>query len=136
MTFQSKTRHKQLIGYFPIRRLFSSTKINIETKRLLTHSSHILGPSEITKTFVHSLAAHLQTVGFNAAIDLDIDYGNGLSEFMNDICDAKHAFIVTDAPYAERTNTVPSSGVTIENRWISEMIDDKPDSWLSVAFAN
>ena len=92
--------------------------------------------SETTKTFVHGLAAHLQTVGFNVGIDLDVDYGNSLSEFMSSIHDAKHVLMVADTSYVERANTVPSSGVDIENRWISKMIDDKPDSWLSVAFVN
>lgn len=47
-----------------------------------------------TKVFAHDLATHLQTIGFNVGIDINVDYGNSLTGFMNSICDANHVLMI------------------------------------------
>lgn len=89
-----------------------------------------------TKVFAHDLATHLQTIGFNVGIDINVDYGNSLTGFMNSICDANHVLMIADASYVERANSVPESGVATENKWISKVIDTKPNSWLGVIFVD
>lgn len=89
---------------------------------------------ESTRVFVHSLAAHLRTVGFNVGLDMNVDYGDSLTGFMNSICDSKHVLLIIDQPYVERADTVPDSGVAIENRCMADVMDSKPENWLSVAF--
>lgn len=69
-----------------------------------------------TKVFAHDLATHLQTIGFNVGIDINVDYGNSLTGFMNSICDANHVLMIADASYVERANSVPESGVATENK--------------------
>lgn len=91
---------------------------------------------DTTKVFVHDLAAHLQTIGFNVGIDIDVDYGSSLTGFMNSICEANHALMIADASYVQRADFVPESGVSTENKWMSEVIDAKPDSWLGVIFVD
>lgn len=89
-----------------------------------------------TKVFVHSLAAHLKTVGFNVGVDLDVDYGDSLSGFMGSICDSKHVLLIIDDSYTDRVDKVPESGVAIENRLLSDVVDKRPEDWLSVVFLN
>lgn len=89
-----------------------------------------------TKVFVHDLATRLQTIGFNVGIDINVDYGNSLTGFMNSICDANHVLMIADASYVERANSVPESGVAAENKWISKAINAKPNSWLGVIFVD
>lgn len=86
-----------------------------------------------TKEFVHGLAAHLKHVGFNVGVDIDVDYGDSLTGFMNEITMSKHVLLVADGPYVERANSAPGSGVGIENEHLRSVFHDKKDGWLAVA---
>ena len=89
-----------------------------------------------TVALARSLAAHLRHAGFTVGIDIDVDYGSSLSAFMKEISESRHVLMIADEEYIIRANSIPKSGVGIENRLLQEVIDDKPDNWLSVAFVN
>jgi len=65
-------------------------------------------------------------------IDEAVDYGSSLTGFMRDVVDAHHVLLVVDENYVVRADTMPTSGVGIETKWISGAYSTKPENWLSV----
>lgn len=53
---------------------------------------------------------------------------------MREVAAADRVLMVADENYVHRADRLPDSGVGIENRWIREVLDQKPESWLSVLF--
>lgn len=86
--------------------------------------------------WVHLFASHLHMAGFIIKIDERVDYGSSLSGFMREMTDCAHVLMIVDANYIERANNSPLSGVAIENRWISDVLETKPETWLSVMFVD
>lgn len=83
------------------------------------------------REWVRLLAASLRHMGFHVGIDAKVDYGNDLDGFMRKIPESKHVLMVVDDNYVHRANTLPDSGVGIENAIISEAINSKPENWLA-----
>lgn len=90
--------------------------------------------SDQHRQWVRLLAAQLKALGYDVLIDADLDYGDGLTGFMRRVVDARHVLIIADENYVERANDLPSSGVGVENRWLSEVHGSRPTTWLSVLF--
>ncbi len=90
--------------------------------------------SDEHREWVRLLAANLKAAGYDVLIDADVDYGDALTGFMRRAVDCRHVLMVVDENYVERADTMPDSGVGIENRWIREVHSDKPSTWLSVLF--
>lgn len=67
-------------------------------------------------------------------IDEQVDYGSSLSGFMQEVTNATHVLLIIDENYVLRADTMPESGVGIENRWLSGAFNSKPSSWLSIVF--
>ncbi|AMB73329.1 TIR domain-containing protein [Pantoea ananatis] len=86
--------------------------------------------------WVHLFASHLHMAGFIVKIDEIVDYGSSLSGFMREMTDCAHVLMIVDPNYVERANNMPLTGVAIENRWIREVLDTKPETWLSVMFVD
>ncbi|WP_290060771.1 toll/interleukin-1 receptor domain-containing protein [Amycolatopsis solani] len=86
------------------------------------------------REWVRLLAAHLKAIGFDVLIDADDDYGDSLTGFMRRVTEAEHVLLIVDDNYVERADKLPDSGVGVENRWISEVYEDRPPTWLSVLF--
>jgi len=76
----------------------------------------------------------LKAIGYDVLIDADVDYGDDLSGFMRSATACRHVLLIVDGNYVERADTLPESGVGIENRAIAEVYDTKPSSWLTVIF--
>jgi len=91
--------------------------------------------SDEHQQWVRLLAAHLKAVGFDVLIDADVDYGDSLTGFMQRVTDCRHALMVVDENYVERADSIPGSGVAIENGWLQQASHaGKPIAWLSVLF--
>ena len=90
--------------------------------------------SDAHRQWVHLLAAGLKGLGFDVLVDADVDYGNDLTGFMRKVIDSKHVLLIVDENYVERADSCPSSGVELENRWISDVYEDRDSAWLSVLF--
>nr|WP_239071094.1 toll/interleukin-1 receptor domain-containing protein [Amycolatopsis sp. SID8362] len=86
------------------------------------------------REWVRLLAIHLKAIGFDVLIDADVDYGDSLTGFMRRVTEAAHVLLIVDENYVVRADTLPDSGVGIESRWISEVYNDRPPTWLSVLF--
>jgi hypothetical protein len=86
------------------------------------------------REWVHLLASGLHQIGYSVLIDEAVDYGTSLSGFMREVTEARHILMVVDENYVERADTLPDSGVGIENSWIKDVYDGKPTNWLSVVF--
>lgn len=83
------------------------------------------------REWVRLLAATLRHMGFNVGIDAKVDYGNDLDGFMRKIPESKHILMVVDDNYVHRADTLPNSGVGIENAIIRGAIDSKSENWLA-----
>lgn len=83
------------------------------------------------REWVRLLAATLRHMGFNVGIDAKVDYGNDLDGFMRKIPESKHILMVVDDNYVHRADTLPNSGVGIENAMIRGAIDSKSENWLA-----
>lgn len=86
------------------------------------------------REWVRLLAAHLKAIGHDVLVDVDVDYGDSLSGFMQRAVDARHVLMVVDENYVDRADSAPGSGVAIENGWISSVYNERPQNWLSVMF--
>jgi hypothetical protein len=86
------------------------------------------------REWVRLLASELHLLGYDVKIDEQIDYGSSLSGFMQEVTSATHVLLIVDENYVFRADTMPESGVGIENRWISGAFNSKPSSWLSIVF--
>lgn len=90
--------------------------------------------SDHHREWVHLLAANLKAIGYYVLIDADVDYGDQLSGFMRRAIDSRHVLLVVDENYVYRADNLPTSGVGIETKWVSEAYEDKPSTWMSVLF--
>lgn len=90
--------------------------------------------SDEHREWVRLLAANLKAAGYNVLVDADVDYGDGLTGFMRRAVDCSHVLLVVDEDYVQRADTLPDSGVGIENKWFREAHAGKPTTWLSVLF--
>lgn len=90
--------------------------------------------SDSHRQWVRLLAAHLKTIGYDVLVDADVDYGDSLNGFMQRAVDCRHVLAIVDENYVERSNTLPKSGVGIENSWFKSVYNTKPNTWLSVMF--
>ena len=86
------------------------------------------------REWVRLLASQLHLLGYDVKIDEQVNYGSSLSGFMQEVTDATHVLLIVDENYALRADTMPESGVGIENRWLSRAFNSKPPSWLSIIF--
>lgn len=86
------------------------------------------------REWVRLLASQLHLLGYHVRIDEQVDYGSSLSGFMQEVTNATHVLLIVDENYVLRADTMPDSGVGIENRWISGAFTSKPRGWLSVVF--
>lgn len=86
------------------------------------------------REWVRLLASQLHLLGYDLKIDEQVDYGASLSGFMQEVTSAKHVLLIVDENYVLRADTMPESGVGIENRWISGSFNNKPSGWLSLVF--
>ncbi|MFR1637803.1 MAG: hypothetical protein ACLSVD_00710 [Eggerthellaceae bacterium] len=53
---------------------------------------------------------------------------------MREIEDAKRVLMIVDEGYVERADNYPDSGVGRETKTIQDVVDDRPNNWLSVLF--
>lgn len=90
--------------------------------------------SSAHREWVRLLASQLHLLGYDVKIDEQVDYGSSLSGFMQEVTRAKHVLLIVDENYVLRADTMPRSGVGIENSWISGAFKNKPVGWLSVVF--
>jgi hypothetical protein len=86
------------------------------------------------REWVRLLASQLHLLGYDVKIDEQVDYGSSLSGFMQEVTSATHVLMIVDENYVLRADTMPNSGVGIENRWISGAFNNKPSTWLSLVF--
>lgn len=86
------------------------------------------------REWVRLLASQLHLLGYDVKIDEQVDYGSSLSGFMHEITNATHVLLIIDENYVLRADSMPDSGVGIENRWISGAFNSRPASWLSLVF--
>lgn len=86
------------------------------------------------REWVRLLASQLHLLGYDVKIDEQVDYGSSLSGFMQEVTSATHVLLIVDENYVLRADTMPDSGVGIENRWISGAFNNKPSNWLSLVF--
>lgn len=86
------------------------------------------------REWVRLLASQLHLLGYDVKIDERVDYGSSLSGFMQEVTSATHVLMIVDENYVLRADTMPDSGVGIENRWISGAFSSKPSTWLSLVF--
>lgn len=86
------------------------------------------------REWVRLLAANLKAAGYDVLVDADLEYGDGLNGFMRRAVDCRHVLMVVDENYVHRADTLPKSGVGIENKWFCEAHVHKPPTWLSVLF--
>ncbi|MBB2199730.1 toll/interleukin-1 receptor domain-containing protein [Gluconacetobacter sp. 1c LMG 22058] len=86
------------------------------------------------REWVRLLASQLHFLGYDVKIDEQVDYGSSLSGFMQEVTSATHVLLIVDENYVLRADTMPDSGVGIENRWISGAFSNKPTTWLSLVF--
>lgn len=90
--------------------------------------------SDTHREWVRLLASQLHLLGYDVKIDEQVDYGASFSGFMQEVTSAAHVLLIVDENYVLRADTIPDSGVGIENRWISDVFESKPTGWLSVVF--
>ncbi|MCX8957025.1 toll/interleukin-1 receptor domain-containing protein [Erwinia psidii] len=86
------------------------------------------------RAWVRLFASHLHLAGYVVKIDEAVKYGSSLTGFMREVIEAEHVILIVDENYVERANNNPASGVAIENKWISEALEHKAETWLSVIF--
>jgi len=90
--------------------------------------------SPVHREWVRLLASQLHLLGYDVKIDEQTDYGSSLSGFMQEVTSATHVLLIVDGNYVLRADTMPESGVGIENRWLSGAFNSKPSGWLSIVF--
>ncbi|MEZ2585881.1 toll/interleukin-1 receptor domain-containing protein [Kluyvera intermedia] len=90
--------------------------------------------SDVHREWVRLIASHLDLIGYTVKIDESVNYGSSLTGFMREVIEASHILLIVDENYVERANNIQSSGVGIENKYISEPVMTKPTTWLSVIF--
>ncbi|MTV56269.1 toll/interleukin-1 receptor domain-containing protein [Pseudoduganella buxea] len=88
------------------------------------------------RAWVRLVAVQLRLLGYTVQIDEAVVYGSSLSNFMREVATADRVLMIVDENYVDRADNLPGSGVAIENRWIREAVDQKPESWLSVLFVD
>jgi hypothetical protein len=54
---------------------------------------------------------------------------------MKKVSESHHVLMVVDKNYSERVDAMPHSGVSIESKWIRDVIDEKPADWLCVLYS-
>ncbi|WP_215762551.1 toll/interleukin-1 receptor domain-containing protein [Acetobacter sp. P1H12_c] len=86
------------------------------------------------REWVRLLASQLHLLGYDVKIDEQVDYGSSLTGFMQEVTSATHVLLIVDENYVLRADTMPDSGVGIENMWISGAFNNKPPTWLSLVF--
>ncbi|MFP5199753.1 toll/interleukin-1 receptor domain-containing protein [Micrococcus luteus] len=86
------------------------------------------------RQWVRLLAAHLKAVGYDVLVDADVDYGDSLNGFMQRAVDCRHVLLIVDENYVDRADNLPTSGVSIENKWFESVYVERPKTWLSVIF--
>lgn len=86
------------------------------------------------RQWVRLLASQLHLLGYDVKIDEQVDYGSSLSGFMQEVTNSTHVLLIVDENYVQRADTMPNSGVGIENNWISGAFNNKPSNWLSLVF--
>lgn len=86
------------------------------------------------REWVRLLASQLHLLGYDVKIDEQVDDGSSLSGFMQEVTSAKHVLLIVDENYVLRADTMPESGVGIENRWISGAFASRASGWLSLVF--
>ncbi len=86
------------------------------------------------RQWVRLLAAQLKALGYGVLIDADLDYGDALTGFMRQVVETGHVLMVVDENYVDRADTLPGSGVGVENHWLAAVYGDRPATWLSVLF--
>lgn len=90
--------------------------------------------SDEHREWVRLLAANLKALGYDVLIDADVDYGDSLTGFMKRATQSRHVLLIVDDNYVSRANTLPDSGVGIENGWFKAEHPTKSKTWLSVMF--
>lgn len=90
--------------------------------------------SDEHREWVRLLAAQLKALGFDVLVDADVEYGSDLTGFMRKVAESEHVLLIVDDNYVERADSLPGSGVELENRWISEVYEDRDAAWLSILF--
>lgn len=90
--------------------------------------------SDQHRQWVRLLASQLKALGFDVLIDADLDYGDQLTGFMRRVVDSRHVLLIVDDNYVDRADNRPDSGVSQENRSISEVYAERPDTWVAVLF--
>lgn len=90
--------------------------------------------SAIHREWVRLLASQLHLLGYEIKIDEQVSYGSSLSGFMQEVTSAKRVLLIVDENYVLRADTMPASGVGIENGWICGAFNSKPTGWLSLVF--
>ncbi|WP_263310026.1 toll/interleukin-1 receptor domain-containing protein [Brachybacterium atlanticum] len=88
--------------------------------------------SEAHKDWVRLLASSIQALGHEVLIDRDVDYGNGLTGFMQRVTECQRVLIVADDEYVKKADSVPGSGVWKESQALREVYNERPDGWLLV----
>jgi hypothetical protein len=86
------------------------------------------------REWVRLFAGQLHLLGYDVKIDEQVDYGSSLSGFMQEVTSANHVLMIVDENYVLRADTMPNSGVGIENEWINGAFSSKPSGWLSLVF--
>lgn len=86
------------------------------------------------REWVHLLAAQIKALGFDVLLDADVDYGDDLNGFMRRVTNAKRVLLIVDRNYVERADTMPTSGVSRESRWISEAYAKHESAWVTPLF--
>lgn len=90
--------------------------------------------SEEHREWVRLLAANLKALGYDVLIDADVDYGDSLTGFMQRATASRHVLLIVDNNYVHRADTLPDSGVGIENGWFKAEYPNRSAKWLSVMF--
>lgn len=88
--------------------------------------------SHAHREWVRLLASELKAIGFKVLIDAEVSYGESLTEFMRSVESAGRVLMIVDENYVERANTLPTSGVGYENKWIREAAGSHSSSWVAV----
>ena len=76
----------------------------------------------------------MKAIGYDVLVDADVDYGDDLNGFMRRATECRHVLLVIDENYVIRADTLPGSGVGVENSWVRGVYAQRPASWLSVLY--
>lgn len=92
--------------------------------------------SDTHRELVRQLATQIRWLGYTVLIDSSEKYGASLSGFMRKVIEADRVLMIVDENYVNRADHHPDSGVSIENKWINSVFNEKPSCWLSVLFVS